>query len=80
MTLLCKDKDFIINEEGKRAFVMMKQALILRSLNWDLSFKIMCDVSDYAVGAVLQQWLEKKLMDNYLITWTQGFQVNLDMI
>ena len=27
-TLLCKDKDFIIDEEGKHAFMMLKQALI----------------------------------------------------
>ena len=27
-TLLCKDKDFIIGEEGKCAFMMVKQALI----------------------------------------------------
>ena len=27
-TLLCKDKDFIIDKEGKRAFTMLKQALI----------------------------------------------------
>ena len=27
-TLLCKDKDFIIDEEGKRTFTMLKQALI----------------------------------------------------
>ena len=36
-TLLCKDKDFIIDEEGKRTFTMLKQALIeapiLQSLN-----------------------------------------------
>ena len=63
-TLLCKDKDFIINEEGKRAFTMLKQALIeapiLQSPNWDLPFEIMCDASDYAVGAVLGQRLDKK--------------------
>ena len=39
-TLLCKDKDFIIDEEGKRSFTMIKQALIeasiLQSPNWDL--------------------------------------------
>ena len=56
-TFLCKDKDFIIDEEGKRAFRMLKQALIeapiLQSPNWDLPFKIMCDASDYAMGAVL---------------------------
>ena len=63
-TLLCKDKDFIIDEEGKRAFMMLKQALIeapiLQSPNWDLPFEIMCDASDYTVGAVLGQRLEKK--------------------
>ena len=64
-TLLCKDKDFIINEEGKRAFTMLKQALIeapiVQSPNWDLPFEIMCDTSDYAVGAVLGQRIDKKL-------------------
>ena len=62
--LLLKDKDFIIDEEGKRAFKMLKQGLIeapiLQSFNWDLPFKIMCDASDYAVGAVLGQRLDKK--------------------
>ena len=63
-TLLCKDKDFIIDEEGKRAFTMLKEAMIkapiLQSPNWDLPFEIMCDASDYAVGAVLGQRLDKK--------------------
>ena len=43
---------------------MLKQTLIeapiLKSPNWDLPFEIMCDASDYAVGAVLGQRLEKK--------------------
>ena len=63
-TLLCKDKDFIINEEGKRAFKTLTQALIeapiLQCPNWDLPFEIMCDASDYAVGAVFGQRLDKK--------------------
>ena len=63
-TLLYKDKDFIINEEGRRTFTMLKQALIeapiLQSPNWDLPFEIMCDASDYAVGAVLGKRLDKK--------------------
>ena len=58
-TLLCKDKEFIIDEERKRAFVMLKQALIeatiLQSPNWDLPFEIMCDALDYVLGAVLGQ-------------------------
>ena len=63
-TLLCKDKDFILDEEGKRAFTMLKQALIeapiLQSPNWDLPFEIMCNALDYAVGVVLGQQLDKK--------------------
>ena len=44
---------------------MLKQALseapILQSPNWDLPFEIMCNASDYAVGGVLWQPLDKKL-------------------
>ena len=43
---------------------MLKQELIeeaiLQSPNWDLPFEIMCDTSDYAMGAVLGQRLDKK--------------------
>ena len=63
-TLLCKDKDFFIDKEGERAFEILKLALIeapiLQSPNWDLPFEIMCDASDYAVGAVLGQRIDKK--------------------
>ena len=63
-SLLCKEKDFIIEEEGKHAFMQLKQALveapILQSPNWDLPFEIMCDASDFAVGAVLGQRIDKK--------------------
>ena len=65
-TLLSKDNDFIIDKEGKCAFTMLKQALIeapiLQSPNWDLPFEVMCDASDYAVGAVLGQRIYKKPM------------------
>ena len=65
-TLLCKDKDFIIDEEGKRAFVMLKQSLIeapiLQSPNWDLPFEIMCDASDCVMRAFLGHRVEKKQM------------------
>ena len=63
-SLLCKEKDFIIEKEGKHAFMQLKQALveapILQSPNWDLPFEIICDASDFAVGAVLGQRIEKK--------------------
>ena len=63
-SLLCKEKDFIIEEQGKHAFMQLKQALveapILQRPNWDLPFEIMCDASDFAVGAVLGQRINKK--------------------
>ena len=63
-TLLCKGKDFIIDEEGKRVFTMLNQALIeapiLQISYWDLAFEIICDASNYTVGAVLGQCLDKK--------------------
>ena len=43
---------------------MLKLALIeapiLQSPNWDLPFEIMCDASDYAIGVVLGQQIDKK--------------------
>ena len=43
---------------------MLKLALIkapiLQSPNWDLPFEIICDASNYAVGTVLGQWIDKK--------------------
>ena len=63
-SLLCKEKDFIIEDEWKHAFMQLKQALvevpILQSPNWELPFEIMCDASDFAVGAVLGQRKDKK--------------------
>ena len=63
-SLLCKEKDFIIEEEGKHAFMQLKQSLvevpILQSPNWDLPFEIMCDAFDFTVGVVLGQRIDKK--------------------
>ena len=43
---------------------MLKLALIeapiLQSPNWDLPFEIMCDASNYEIGAVLAQRIDKK--------------------
>ena len=64
-SLLCKEKDFVIEEEGKHTFIQLKQALveapILQSPNWDLPFEIMCDASDFLVCAVLGQRIDKNL-------------------
>ncbi|GJW04332.1 reverse transcriptase domain-containing protein [Tanacetum coccineum] len=54
-----KDTPFIFSKECIEAFETFKtiltEASILVSLDWDLPFEIICDASDYAVGAVLGQ-------------------------
>nr|GFD19144.1 reverse transcriptase domain-containing protein [Tanacetum cinerariifolium] len=37
----------------------LTEAPILIAPNWDQAFELMCDASDYAVGAVLGQRIEK---------------------
>ncbi|GJU45768.1 reverse transcriptase domain-containing protein, partial [Tanacetum coccineum] len=57
--LLEKDTPFIFLKECIESFNILKKKLIeapiLVSSDWDLPFEIMCDASDYAVGAVLGQ-------------------------
>ena len=62
--LLAKDVTFEWSQACEVAFDKLKTMLvslpIMRSPNWDLPFKIMCDASDYAIGAVLGQREDKK--------------------
>ena len=57
--LLQKDAPFEFDETCERAFVKLKELLttklVIQPPNWDLPFELMCDASDYAVGAVLGQ-------------------------
>ncbi|GJR44353.1 reverse transcriptase domain-containing protein [Tanacetum coccineum] len=57
--LIQKETSFIFSKECIKAFETLKmkltQALILVGPDWDLPFEIMCDASDFAVGAVLGQ-------------------------
>nr|GFC67699.1 reverse transcriptase domain-containing protein [Tanacetum cinerariifolium] len=61
--LLEKNSPFIFSNECIQAFRTLKAKLtkapILIAPNWDQPFELMCDVSDYAVGAVLGQRIEK---------------------
>ncbi|GJQ96133.1 ribonuclease H-like domain-containing protein [Tanacetum coccineum] len=58
-----KDAPFNFSEECKQAFDKLKQELtrapIMIKPDWSLPFEIMCDASDYAVGAVLGQRKDK---------------------
>jgi hypothetical protein len=57
--LLQKDVAFDFDEKCLEAFQILKNALvsapIIQPLDWSQPFKIMCNASDYAVGAVLGQ-------------------------
>ncbi|GJR82902.1 reverse transcriptase domain-containing protein [Tanacetum coccineum] len=61
--LLEKNTPFIFSNECIQAFQTLKNKLteapILIAPNWDLPFELMCDASDYAIGAVLGQRHEK---------------------
>ncbi|WVZ84780.1 hypothetical protein U9M48_031770 [Paspalum notatum var. saurae] len=62
--LLAKDVPFAFDEECLEAFHTLKKALvsapIIQPPDWNLPFEIMCDASDFAVGAVLGQSKDKK--------------------
>jgi len=62
-SLLAKDAPFDFNEECHAAFESLKKTLtstpIIQPPTWTVPFEIMCDASDYAVGAILGQRVEK---------------------
>ncbi|GJR17691.1 reverse transcriptase domain-containing protein [Tanacetum coccineum] len=57
--LLEKDTSFFFSKECIEAFQTLKKKLteapILVAPDWDLPFELMCDASDFAIGAVLGQ-------------------------
>ncbi|GJW26836.1 reverse transcriptase domain-containing protein [Tanacetum coccineum] len=59
-----KDTPFEFNDECHKAFTSLKEkltcTLVIVSPNWNLPFKLMCDASDFAVGAVLEFDIEIK--------------------
>ncbi|GKB62762.1 reverse transcriptase domain-containing protein [Tanacetum coccineum] len=61
--LLEKNTPFIFSNECIQAFETLKKKLteapILIAPDWDLPFELMCDASDFAIGAVLGQRHEK---------------------
>ena len=62
--LLAKDVPFAWSQACEDAFDKLQTMLVsppvMRSPNWELPFEIMCDASDYAIGAVLGKREDKK--------------------
>jgi hypothetical protein len=56
--LLAKDVPFDFDDACLKSFETLKSALIFAPIiqppDWSLPFEIMCDASDYAVGAILE--------------------------
>ena len=63
--LLLKDAVWNFNDTCLKAFEALKKLLtttpIITAPDWDLPFELMCDASDYALGAVLGQRKDKLL-------------------
>nr|GEU53833.1 reverse transcriptase domain-containing protein [Tanacetum cinerariifolium] len=61
--LLEKDTPFIFSQVCVEAFQILKRKLteapILIAPDWDMPFELMCDASDFAIGAVLRQHQDK---------------------
>ncbi|GJZ87824.1 putative nucleotidyltransferase, ribonuclease H [Tanacetum coccineum] len=72
--LLMKDAKFDFSEDCKKAFNKLKERLttapIIISPDWSMPFELMCDASDFAVGAVLGQRIDGKFKPIYYASKT----------
>ncbi|KAM0997343.1 hypothetical protein ACFX2C_007239 [Malus domestica] len=72
--LLQKEVAFEFNKECGTAFKTFKDMLtsapIIMPPDWSLPFELMCDASDYAIGAVLGQRRNKQPHVIHYVSWT----------
>ncbi|GJT05924.1 reverse transcriptase domain-containing protein [Tanacetum coccineum] len=72
--LLMKDVNFDFSDDCKKAFNKLKEKLttapIIISPDWNVPFELMCDASDFAVGAVLGQIIDGKFTPFYYASKT----------
>ncbi|GJZ84200.1 reverse transcriptase domain-containing protein [Tanacetum coccineum] len=68
--LLEKDTPFEFNNECHKALNFLKEkltcTLVIISPNWNISFELMCDASEFAVGLVLGQKMENTFTPSIL--------------
>ena len=61
--MLVQGAPFDFDDQCLKAFLFLKEKLVSTPIviapNWNLPFELMCDVSDYAIGAVLGQKRER---------------------
>ncbi|GJS89761.1 reverse transcriptase domain-containing protein [Tanacetum coccineum] len=64
-----RDAKFVFSNQCMQAFNVLKDNLttapVIVAPNWNLDFELMCDASDYVVGAVLGQRIDKKFRPIY---------------
>ncbi|GKA10545.1 reverse transcriptase domain-containing protein [Tanacetum coccineum] len=69
-----KDAKFDFSDDCKKAFNILKEKLtttpIIISPDWNVPFELMCDASDFAVGAVLGQRIDGKFKPIYYASKT----------
>ena len=72
--LVEKDTPFNFDIECLKAFEVIKEKLttvpIMVAPDWDQAFEIMCDASDYAVGAIFGQSHDKIFLAIYYTSQT----------
>ncbi|GKD85491.1 reverse transcriptase domain-containing protein, partial [Tanacetum coccineum] len=72
--LLMKDTKFDFSDDCKKGFNILKEKLtttpIIISLDWNVPFELMCDASDFDVGAVLGQQIDGKFKPIYYASKT----------
>ncbi|KAK1439692.1 hypothetical protein QVD17_05512 [Tagetes erecta] len=72
--LLEKDAPFVFSNECLNAFQFLKEKLvnapIMVAPDWSLPFELMCDASDFAVGAILGQRKDKHFHPIYYASKT----------
>ncbi|GKB56821.1 DNA-directed DNA polymerase [Tanacetum coccineum] len=72
--LLIKEAKFDFSDDCKKAFNILKEKLtttpIIISPDWNVPFELMCNASDFAVGAVLGQRIDEKFKPIYYASKT----------